>query len=104
MIRELMTAIEGCTTKHEAQKLVRAEVAAVMRSRPLLLKEQARSIVLGNIGYLVGYYGRTEAARLLDLFDTRHPYFGAIEDWPKTPEEAIAMGMKVGMQAKRGER
>jgi hypothetical protein len=100
----MMTAVQACTTKEEARELVKAEVAAVMAARPLLLEEQGRSIVLHNIGYLAGYLDRSEAARLLDLFETRHPFFGAMEDWPKTPEETIAMGMKVGMQAKRGER
>jgi hypothetical protein len=97
---DLIKAAEACTTKDEARGLVKSEVAAVMEGKTALLEEQARSIVLHNIGYMAGYLNRAAAARLLDLFETRHPYFGAIENWPKTPEEAVEMGFRIGLQAK----
>lgn len=50
---------------------------------------------------MAGYLNRAAAGRLLDLFETRHPYFGAIEDWPKTAEETVEMGFKLGLQAKQ---
>jgi hypothetical protein len=99
-IDEMMTDATACTTKEEARELVKNEVAGIMHQRPNLLEEEARAIVLGNIGYMTGYCDRAEAGRLLGLFETRHPYFGAIEEWPKTPEETIAMGYKRGMRAR----
>lgn len=100
-IAQMMDAASACTTKEQARELVKDEVDGLLRSNATLLAEQARTIVLSNIGYMTGFFDRSEAGRLLEIFETRHPYFGAIEDWPKTPEETIAMGYKVGMQARR---
>lgn len=97
---DMMRDAQACTTRDEARELVANEIAGLMQQSPLLLEEQARGIVLGNIGYMSGYCNRAEAARLLDLFETRHPYFGAIENWPKTPEETIEMGRKLGLQSR----
>jgi hypothetical protein len=65
-----------------------------------LVREEARAIVMENIGYLSGYFDRETAARILRLFGARHPVFGAIEEWPKTPEETMALGIKMGKRAK----
>lgn len=51
---------------------------------------------------MTGYLNRTEAGRLLELFETKHPYFGAIEEWPDNPEEILLMGMELGRKAKAG--
>jgi hypothetical protein len=99
--RELMDAASACTTKEEADTLLAKEIDKLMLADPHILHEQARAAVLTNVGYLSGYFDRATAGRILELFETRHPYFGAIEDWPKTPEETIALGVKAGMQAKR---
>jgi hypothetical protein len=98
---EMIDAAVACKTKEEAQEFIHQETVQILELRPELLPEQARSIVTGNIGYMSGYLSREEAGRILDLFGTRHPYFGAIEEWPKTPEETIEMGFKVGKQAQR---
>lgn len=98
----MMNALEDCHTKEEAAELVSQLTFGVQAERPELLPEEARSIVMQNIGYLTGYLDRAEAARLLALFETRHPVFGAIEDWPQTPEETLAMGMKLGERARKG--
>lgn len=107
-IGDMMTAAAACATEEQAQELVRDEVDSMVAEQPLLLQEEARSLVMKNIGYLAGYFGREEAARILRLFGTRHPYFGAIEDWPRTPEEMLEMGRKVAIrrreEAARGER
>lgn len=91
----------ACTTTEEALSLVNELTSETLVLRPELLHEEARVIVMENIGYITGYLDRAEAGRLLGLFGTRHPLFGAIEDWPKTPEETIAMGMKVGERLKQ---
>jgi hypothetical protein len=97
---DMMRDAQACSTKDEATALVANEIAGLIAQSPLLLEEQAREIVLKNIGYMSGYCERAEAARILDLFETRHPYFGAIENWPKTPEETLEMGMKLGLRRK----
>jgi hypothetical protein len=97
-----MEAAQACTTKEEARELVQKEAEAILAAKipGVAVPEQARDIVRSNIGYTTGWLDRKEAARILELFDARHPYFGAIEDWPKTPEETIELGIKVGMEAK----
>jgi hypothetical protein len=97
---EMFAQATACKTKGEAEKFLENEIAIIMRMKPTLVHEQARQIVLSNIGYMTGYGDRTEAKRLLELFGARHPIFGAIEDWPKTPEETIELGLKFGMAAK----
>lgn len=100
-ISEMMKAAQACQTKEEAQELVKVVVNEILTLRPQLLEEEARTIALSNIGYMTGYLDRAEAGRILKLFEARHPYFGAIEDWPKTPEEAIAMGYQLGQRLER---
>lgn len=97
---DMMRDAQACKTRDEARALVANEIAGLIQQSPLLLQEQARSIVLGNIGYMSGYCERPEAARILELFETRHPYFGAIEDWPKTPEETLELGIKLGLRSR----
>ena len=106
-ILNLMEAAQACTTKEQARELVQKTADAVIReSGEPLMPEEARQIVLTNIGYTTGWLDRKEAARILELFGARHPYFGAIEDWPKTPEETLELGMKAAMlsQARKGKR
>ena len=106
-IMNLMDEAQACKTKEEARALVQREAEKVIAARgTITLPEEARQIVLTNIGYTTGWLDRKEAARIFELFGARHPYFGAIEDWPKTPEEeTIELGIKAGMQAKaRAER
>jgi hypothetical protein len=100
---DMMRDASACTTRDEARELVKNEIASLIGQSPLLLEEEARRIVLGNIGYMSGYCDRAEAERLLDLFETRHPYFGAIEEWPKTPEETLEMGIKLGLRSRAEE-
>lgn len=46
-----------------------------------------------NIGYLTGYYDRTEMQRLQELFDVGHPIFGRSNP---TNEEVLTAGMTIG--------
>jgi hypothetical protein len=90
--------VAACKTKEQADGLLRIEAATLMEEKPQLLYEEARAIAVGNVGYLSGYMDRAEAGRILGLFGARHPFFGAIEEWPKTPDETLEMGYKVGMR------
>jgi hypothetical protein len=100
--RDFVSEIVLCWKKDEAEELVRIETDRVLKERPELLREEARAIVMHNIGYMSGYLDREEAARILELFGTRHPFLGAIEDWPKTPEETVRMGMQLGERTRLG--
>lgn len=103
-IRELMTEMEGCTTKEEASALVERLVTSILAEVPAMTTMGALDIARQNVGYLTGYYSRAEAARLLDLFETKHPFFGAIKDWPTNPEDILRMGIRMGHEAaKRNE-
>lgn len=95
---DLMSDVQACTTKEQANDLVRVEIARMLALEPQMLPEQARATLMHNIGYLSGYHSRAEAARILALFETRHPFFGAIEEWPKSAEEMVSMGYQLGMQ------
>lgn len=96
-----MHAALACTTKVEAEALVLEEMERIRILHPYRTEAEQRFIVKGNIGYCSGYYSREEAARLLDLFECEHPYFGKIEDWPKSPEAALLLGFKAGEAMKK---
>lgn len=103
-IGQMMDAMVNVATREEAAALVENEIEHALQETPSYLREEARDVVMKYIGYLTGYLNdRKEAGRLLELFGTRHPYFGAIEEWP-TPEKTYAMGVKVGERVKAGRR
>jgi hypothetical protein len=58
---------------------------------------EARKIMLTNIGYFAGYYPPEVADRVYEMFGTEHPVFGRAHP---TPEEAFAMGMRMGRSRK----
>ena len=103
-IGDFITAAAACHTREEADSFVEAQIALQQDHDKLLLHEQARANVMQSIGYVSGYYDRTEAGRILELFKTRHPYFGAIEEWPSDPEEILMMGFRAAQRAKRDAR
>ena len=53
-----------------------------------------------NIGYMAGYYDHKTAARIYQVFQTAHPFFGTKHP---TGKEAFEMGRKMGeaVKAKR---
>lgn len=65
--------------------------ALVRRSMRLYGKtrKEAESVERANLGYYAGYYGSCTAARVLRLFGTAHPIFGATQP---TAEQALAAG------------
>lgn len=80
---DIMHAIDAITEQDEAH----AFLAAYQQSNP-----HAAS----NIGYLSGYYDRKGMARIQRLFGVAHPIFGT---HAPTPEEAFALGRKLGEAA-----
>ncbi len=100
--RAVLDEMEHITTKEQATELVERLTAETLSSVPNMTELGAREVTLSSIGYMTGYLNRTEAGRLLELFETKHPYFGAIEEWPDNPEEILLMGMELGRKAKAG--
>lgn len=96
-----MQAALACRTKDEAEALVVSEIERMQAMAHYRRPEELRLIVKANIGYHSADYTREEAARLLDLFECEHPYFGKIEDWPKTPEETFKRGYERGQTMRR---
>lgn len=74
--------IPACKTKEEAKSLVDDEAKRLRERNPDLSEEAARALVLKDVGYASGFFNRTEATRILEIFETKHPHFGAVEDWP----------------------
>lgn len=84
-IRDLMDrGIDKCETQEEAQEFMQ------------LYRADCEHADI-NIGYLSGYYGPTEMARIQDWFGVVHPIFG--KKTP-TPEEAFAAGERMARQGK----
>jgi hypothetical protein len=73
-----------CSTREEAQAWLDAELTS---GRYLGAgTDEAREIVLANLGYMAGYYGAETAKKIQDLFGAQHPLFGKdyfIERLPK---------------------
>lgn len=87
---DVMEAMKTCTTKEQADALV----AKIVAETTAMTETGRREAALNSIGYMTGYFSRAEAGRLLALFETKHPFFGAIEQWPENPDEIVRMGME----------
>jgi hypothetical protein len=68
--------IDACATREEAAEFMKQYRAE-------------NPYAYANVGYLSGYYGREDMARIQDWFQTSHPIFGRSNP---TPEEAFAAG------------
>ena|SRR6202035_842593 len=73
---ELTRRVQAAATKEEARAVTEA-----MAQRYLVETPQAqvpievwRDKALENIGFMTGYMDRAEANRILDLFETEHPW------------------------------
>jgi hypothetical protein len=97
--QELLRAVQACQIPEEAHGLVKNEIAGLLAATPGLTPAMAREQVLENIGYATTALGRTEAGRILTLFDTKHPFLGAVESWPLTPEAIFTAGWEAGCRS-----
>lgn len=59
--------------------------------------DQIRLDELRNIGYYAGYLTKDAMARVFDLFETEHPYFGKRTDL--TPTELLNLGIIAAQEA-----
>ena len=75
-MEKLMDAILACQTSAAAQSLLQTLVAEACAQDKKADPAQLRNHVLGNIGYLSGYVDEKNADRILELFQTEHPFFG----------------------------
>jgi hypothetical protein len=57
----------------------------------------AKAIAKTNLGYYAGYYDPETYARVMNLYDTVHPFFG--KEWP-TPQNAFNIGIMKGTEAR----
>jgi hypothetical protein len=83
-------------TKENAAAIVKEQVdemVQVLHYQP----DEARHIVLSNIGYYCGYYPADLADKVYEMFDTEHPIFGKTHP---TPEEALRIWIEMGRRAK----
>jgi hypothetical protein len=83
-------------TKEQAAQLI-SEEAAELAKMMNATETETRAVILLNIGYATGYYDHATADRIMDLFDTEHPYFGRRHP---SQEEILQMGIELGKKLK----
>jgi hypothetical protein len=84
-------------TKDNAAAIVKEQVdemVATLHYQP----DEARKIVLANIGYYCGYYSSELADKVYEMFETQHPIFGRAHP---SPEEILRMGIELGRRSKK---
>ena len=86
-------------TKEDAAALVDAEAAEIAEAGQIPV-EEARKILLSNIGYCTGYYGSGAADRIMDLFETEHPIFGKTHP---TADEALRIELEYANRRKEND-
>jgi hypothetical protein len=88
-------------TVEEARAIIAEEVADRMNMTGQS-EEEARAILLSNIGYCTGYCDRKFADKLMELYETEHPIFGKTHP---SAEEALRLGIEHGKKSleKRGQ-
>jgi hypothetical protein len=88
-------------TVKEARAIIAEEVEARARATGQT-EEEARAILLHNIGYCTGYCDAALADQIMTLYETEHPIFGRTHP---TPEEALRLGIEHGKKSleKRGQ-
>ena len=84
----LMQAALACKTREDADQLISAELSSICAQEDAPPPEEARRILLCTIGYLAYYYDGRTIDRILDLFQTEHPFFGKSH-----PSEEMAFTM-----------
>jgi hypothetical protein len=98
--QQLFKSAMKCKTKAEAEKWMLAEVERFYTLPDFKGGEQeARKIILNNLGYMAGYYDSATAKKVNKLFGAVHPVFGTdtyFED--VTPEQAFEAGKKLGTE------
>lgn len=90
---DLMTLCAAVKTEAEADALVDKLIEEAWQTDPKRPPHEFTEAVLENIGYMTGYMDAESAERILRLFRTVHPIFGATRP---TAEQALEAGMRWG--------
>ena len=90
-----------CTTKEEASEWLATEIARCVREHSQT-PEEARRVILVNLGYMAGYYDRSFSAKVRDLFGALHPVFGDLAANPPTAEQAFEAGKQWATKPRLG--
>jgi hypothetical protein len=82
------------TTKAQAEQIIEEEITARI-AVARVTEEEARSVLLENIGYATGYMTDKTGDKVMRLFNTQHPIWGRTHP---TAEEALRLGIEYGTQ------
>jgi hypothetical protein len=96
-VPELIKAALAAGTKEATNDLITLQVGEMM----LVLgytPEEARRLVLANVGYYTGYLEYEKADKVMELFETEHPVWGKTHP---TPEEIARLGREYGERRRR---
>lgn len=87
----------ACSNKAEADKWLLSEIERYYTLPDFNGGEaEAKKIILPNIGYMAGYYGRKEQEKIYELFGAEHPIFGTPEQMTEiTFDAALAAGQEL---------
>lgn len=92
----LNLVVDGQINTPQEGAQVIAEESAQLATAAAITQEEAQARLLHNIGYASGYLSRGLAYRVLELYQTTHPVFGAAP-WPSS-EEIFKMGLEGGQR------
>ena len=86
------------TTKAQAAQIIEEEITARIAIAHLT-EQEARDVLLTNIGYATGYMSARTGDKIMRLFNTQHPIWGRTHP---TPEEALRLGIEYGSRGVKG--
>lgn len=89
---------EFITTKAQAAQIIEEEITARIAVAHVT-EEEAREVLLHNIGYATGYMTAKQGDRVMRLFNTQHPVWGRAHP---TAEEALRLGIEYGTRGIKG--
>lgn len=93
----------ACETKEQADKWLEKEIYDYGQKYSIYPQE-ARKIILVNLGYMAGYYDKPASQKIYALFGAKHPIFGKPDYWDRvTPEEAFEMGQTLAREVTLGQ-
>lgn len=91
----------ACKTREKAEEWLKNEIkrhVSLYGGTP----DEAKSIILSNIGYMAGYYSKEHSEHIHKMFGAVHPIFGTPDYWDKTkPEDAFQAGVSMAKRQKR---
>jgi len=93
--RDIYEAALACETRAQASAWMKCEMKK-LEDRGYN-PEEARHLLLSNLGYNAGYYDHSMSEKVFNLFGAVHPILGA--PWEKeglNPEEVFQLGVRMG--------